>query len=314
MVKRFSHLGQVHIGLYGAVMGLAGLGLAALAAAPLFPGVFRAPAYFTEPWILLGALALAILIPLYLLKGFSSLKADFTNPMLMGFCGALPVGMSLVAGGLGPYLPAFSQGLWWIAFTLLTAFQVWALARLLSGGLSIGEINPGWLIILVGGIVVPGPGLSLGLAEASRFSFGISATVAPILMALLFHRAIAGPALAEALRPTWFILLVPPSLIYANGLALFPELVFLENLFSFALALGAALLIFACGFPRWPFGPAWWAFTFPLDALAYAAARYAQDHPVPLWRGVCAATLLLATAAVLIVLLRTLRNAASRRA
>jgi len=46
----------------------------------------------------------------------------------------------------------------------------------------------------------------------------------------------------------------------------------------------------------------------------YAAARYAQDHPAPLWRGVCAATLLLATAVVLIVLLRTLRSAASRPA
>ena len=305
---------KIHIGFYGAVMGLAGLGLTARSAASVWPGVLKAPAYFTEPWVLLGAIALAVLLPLYVLKGFASLKEDFTNPMLMGFCGALPVGMSLVAGGLGPYLPAFSQCLWWIAFALLTAFQVWALVRLLSGGFSIGEINPGWLIILVGGIVLPGPGLSLGLAEASRFSFGISATAAPVLLALLLYRAITGPALPEALRPTWFILLVPPSLIYANGLALFPEAIFLESLFYFALALAAALLIYARGFASWPFGPPWWAFTFPLDALAYAAARHAQEHPTPLWRAVCAATLLLATLVVLIVLLRTFRSAASRQA
>src|SRR6185295_13456886 len=143
-------LRHVHVGMYGAVMGLAGLGLTARAAASVWPGVFRAPAYFTEPWVLLGAATLAVLIPLYLMKGLASLKEDFTNPMLMGFCGALPVGMSLVAGGLGPYLPAFSHGLWWVAFALLTACQVWALIRLLSGGLAIGDINPGWLIILVG--------------------------------------------------------------------------------------------------------------------------------------------------------------------
>lgn len=305
---------KIHIGFYGAVMGLAGLGLTARSAASVWPGVLRAPAYFTEPWVLLGAIALAVLIPLYVLKGLASLKEDFTNPMLMGFCGALPLGMALVAGGIGPYLPAVAPLLWWAAFALLTAFQVWALVRFLAGGLSIGEINPGWLIILVGGIVIPGPGVSLGLVDPSRFSFGVSATAAPILMALLFYRAIAGPALPEGLRPTWFILLVPPSLIYANGLALFPEMIFLENLFYFALALVAALLVVSRSFLRWPFGPPWWAFTFPLDALAYAAARFAQDHPTPLWRGVCAATLLLATAAVLIVLLRTLRNAASRRA
>lgn len=305
---------KIHIGFYGAVMGLAGLGLTARSAASVWPGVLRAPAYFTEPWVLLGAVALAVLIPLYVLKGLASLKEDFTDPMLMGFCGALPLGMALVAGGIGPYLPAVAPLLWWAAFALLTAFQVWALVRFLAGGLSIGEINPGWLIILVGGIVIPGPGVSLGLVDASRFSFGVSATAAPILMALLFYRAIAGPALPEGLRPTWFILLVPPSLIYANGLALFPEVTFLENLFYFALALVAALLVVSRSFLRWPFGPPWWAFTFPLDALAYAAARFAQDHPTPLWRGVCAATLLLATAAVVLVLSRTLRSAASRRA
>lgn len=310
-------LKDVHVGMYGAVMGLAGLGLTARVAASVWPGVFRAPAYFTEPWVLLGALALAILVPLYLVKLFANaaaVKADFTNPMLLGFCGALPVGMSLVAGGLGPYLPAFSQMLWWAAFVLLSVLQVWALLRLLSGGIELGQINAGWLIILVGGIVLPGPGLSLGLVEASRFTFGVSATAAPILMTLLFYRVIAGPPLPEALRPSWFILLVPPSLIYANGIALYPELGFLEMLFPFALALAAALFAVSRGLARWPFGPAWWAFTFPLDALAYAAARYAQDHPVPLWRGVCAATLLLATFFVALVLWRTLRSAASPRA
>jgi len=136
--------------------------------------------------------------------------------------------------------------------------------------------------------------------------------VAPLVMAILFYRAIAGPPLPDALRPTWFILLVPPSLIYANGLALYPQLGFLETLYFFALALAAALLLVSRRFLRWPFGPPWWAFTFPLDALAYAAARYAQDHPTPLWRALCAATLLLATFYVALVLVRTLRSAASQ--
>ena len=53
------NLKQLHIGFYGAVMGLAGLGLTARAAAPLFPGAIRAPAYFTEVWVALGAAGLA---------------------------------------------------------------------------------------------------------------------------------------------------------------------------------------------------------------------------------------------------------------
>jgi tellurite resistance protein len=304
------------IGFYGAVMGLAGLGLTARAAAPVFPGVVRAPAYFTEVWVVLGALALLILLPAYLLKLLkypAAVREDFTNPLQLGFCGALPVGLSLVAGGLAPYSMQLGNVLWWAAFALLLAFQVWALVRCLSGGIELAQVNAGWLIMFVGGIVLPGPGLALGHAEAARFSFGVSTVAAAVLMPLLFYRAFAAAPLPEVLRPSWFILLVPPSLIYANGIALFPDGGFLELLFPFGLVLTLALLVYARSFWRWRFGPPWWAFTFPLDALAYAAARYAQDHPSALWKGVAGAALALATLFVVLVLWRTLRSAASRR-
>jgi tellurite resistance protein len=278
--------------------------------------VVRAPAYFTEVWVALGALALLILLPAYLLKAVRYPKAareDFTNPVQIGFCGALPVGMSLVAGGVAPYSPDLGNALWWISFALMLAFQAWALVRWLSGGIELAQVNAGWLIIMVGGIVLPGPGIALGHVEASRFIFGISAAATPLLMALLFYRAVLGPPLPEVLRPSWFILLVPPSLVYANGVALYAGLSFLENLFFFSLVLAAALLVYARNLLRWQFGIPWWAFTFPLDALAYAAARYAQDHPSALWRGVAAVALALATLFVLLVLWRTLRSAASPR-
>ena len=309
-------LASLPIGFYGAVMGLVGLGLTARAAAPLFPGVIRAPAYFTELWVALGLIAFLLLVPAYVLKLFKhpqAVREEFTNPVQLGFCGALPVGMSLVAGGLAPYLPSLGIILWWIAFGMLLAFQAWALLRLLSGGMALDQLNAGWLIILVGGIVLPGPGISLGLVEASRVSFGVSAVAAPILFALLFYRAAFGAPLPEVLRPSWFILLVPPSLVYVNGTALY-ELGFLQNLYYFGLVLAVALLVYARGFLRWPFAPTWWAFTFPLDALAYAAARYAQEHREPVWLGVAAVTLALATLFVAICLWRTLRSAVAPRA
>jgi tellurite resistance protein len=298
-------------------MGLAGLGLSARVAAPVLPGYVRAPAYFTEPWVAAGALLFAVLLPLYVVKALrfpDAVKAEFWSPVTLGFCGALPVGMALVAGGIGPYAPAAGSALWWASFILLLAFQVFALYRFLCGGIELAQVNAGWLIVMIGGIVLPGPGIALGLIEPARFSFGVSAAAAPILMALLFYRAVIGPPLPEPLRPSWFILLVPPSLVYANGVALYEGAYFLENLYFFGLALGVALLVYARAFLKWSFALSWWAFTFPLDALAYAAARYAQDHPAPLWRGLAAATLALATFSVLVVLWRTLRNAASRRA
>jgi tellurite resistance protein len=315
------NLRNIHVGEYGAVMGVAGLALTARAAAPLFPGVFRAPAYFTEPWVLIALVLALVLVVAYaakLVRTPQAVKEDFTNPGLLGFCGALPVGLTLLAGGIGPYAPGFARGVWWLGCGLLVLCQVWALSRLLGGSMEFTKFNAGWLIVMVGGIVVPGPGIALGEAEAARAFFGVSATVAPLLMALLLYRAAALTPLPEALRPTWFILLVPPSLIYANGSALYNGFEPLENLFYFDVVLALALFFYARGLLRWPFGPAWWAFTFPLDALAYAAVHFAQGHPGAVWRTIAGAALLLATLFVSVVLLRSLaailRSASSRPA
>src|SRR3954470_7768617 len=118
-------LRDLHVGMYGAVMGLVGLGLTARAAAPLFPGVFRAPAYFTELWAGLGMIAFLFLAFAYLgkiLVNPEGAKQEFLNPAALGFCGTLPVGMSLVAGALAPYAPALASELWWASVALFAAF------------------------------------------------------------------------------------------------------------------------------------------------------------------------------------------------
>lgn len=296
-------------GLFGSVMGLCGLVLTARAAATALPGTVRAPAYFTEPWGLLGTIAFALLLPAYIIKWIrypADARAEFVDPTRIGWCAALPVGMTLLAGAISPYLTTFADALWCTAVALLAAYQVLGFARLLQGGIDLAQINGSWMILFIGGIVVPGGGLALGHEEISRTLFGLSTAATPFIMGLIFYRAVTGPPLAEAARPGWFIFIVPPSLIYAHGLTFYGELTFLENLFFFATLLAVALLVYARGFLRWPFSATWWAFTFPLDAYAYAAARYAQSHSTPLWKGVAAVALAAATLAVTLVLVRTL--------
>jgi tellurite resistance protein len=108
---------------------------------------------------------------------------------------------------------------------------------------------------------------------------------------------------------------VPPALIYLNGGALAggPAGMPLEALFLCGLPLAAALLIASRGLRRWPFGPPWWAFTFPLDAMAAAAVRFAQEHPEAGWRALAAALLVLAGIFVTWVLSKTLLATASKK-
>jgi tellurite resistance protein len=300
-------LGSLPIGLYGAVMGLAGLGLAARAAAPLFPGVFRAPAYFSEPWIALALLVFVVLVFLYsskILFEREAVKAEFTNPAQMGFCAALPVGMTILAAGLAPYLPAIADVLWWTGVALLVAFQAWGFYRLIFTPIALAQVNAGWLILFVGGIVAPAAGVVLGHAKVSTALFAFSAALSVLLVGLLLVRMFAAPPLPEPLRPSWFILLVPPSLVSAFGPALL-GVPALEYLFFVSIAFLAGVLFYLRRLPHWPFTPAWWSMTFPLDAFALSAARYAQAHPAPVWKALAGAGLVLATAAVALVLLRS---------
>lgn len=308
-------LRSLPIGLYGAVMGLAGLGLAARAAAPLFPGVFRAPAYFTEPWIALAVLVFLFLLVSYSMKiglHFDEVRSEFTNPAQMGFCAALPVGMTILAAGLAPYLPGVADALWWTGVVLLVAFQAWGFYRLIFTRIALAQVNAGWLILFVGGIVAPAAGIVLGHAKVSTALFTFSAALSVLLVGLLLVRMLAAPPLPEPLRPSWFILLVPTSLISAFGPAIL-GLPALEHLYFLSIAFLAGALVYLRRLAHWPFTPAWWSMTFPLDAFALSAARYAQTHPAPLWKALAGAGLVLATAAVALVLLRSVLQALRTR-
>jgi tellurite resistance protein len=303
------------IGMYGAVMGLVGLGLAARAAAPLFPGVFRAPAYFTELWVALGLMAFLVLFPLYLVKILrypDAARADFTNPVSMGFCAAFPVGMLILSAGLAPYARDIANAMWWIAAILLVTYQLWGLWRIFTTRIALAQVNAGWLILFVGGIVAPNGGVALGNTAMSSVLFTVSAIASVPLLAVLVLRLARGPSLPEPLRPTWFILLVPPSLVSVHGSSLLGITV-LEELFLAALPVLAVLLYYARNLPRWPFSAAWWAMTFPLDAFAFAAVRYAQTHEAPAWRVLAGVGMVLATGAVALVLLRSAAQALRRR-
>lgn len=288
------------LGLYGMVMGLTGLGLAWRTAG--------APAWAAEPWIVLGVAVLALLLALHLAKlvGHRDLVvAELRNAALLGFCGALPVAMSLAAAGLGPHAAAPAAVLWWTAYVLHLAFMAGGVARWLRG-MALAEFNTGWIILMVGGIVVPVGGLPLGYEDAARWLFAASVALAPVLMGLAAWRAASPPPLPAAARPTWFVLLAPPMLLYINGPAVWAPSPWLDAAYYGGMALALWLLYYARRFWRWPFSPGWWSFTFPLDAVAVASLRYAEAHPAPLWRGVAWTALALATAAVLLVAARTL--------
>jgi tellurite resistance protein len=142
----------------------------------------------------------------------------------------------------------------------------------------------------------------------ARFMYGAAIIAVPFVVGMIFFRIVAGPPLPDALKPTCFILLVPGGLLYANYPSMSGEvpLYALAGTFYCGVVLLAGLLVFARKCFAWPFGPAWWAFTFPLDAMAVGAVQHARRTEGPGWQVLTAALLFLATVAVTVVLVRTL--------
>ncbi|MEO7404933.1 MAG: hypothetical protein ABIU95_14800 [Burkholderiales bacterium] len=293
--------------MFGAAMGLCGLALVTRAA----HDVLAVPAWLGELWAWIGIVVYAILLGGYLRKLVEhpdAVRAELANPATLGFFGTITIATALAAGCLGPYAPDAARVLWWIGAIGMIVVQVYAMSRWLAGGIELGQVNTGWMIAFIGPVPVAVPGLLSGELEAARVLFGLSAMATPLIVGLVLHRTILGPPMPDAIKPTTFILLVPVALIYAYAPRLWGVApgAFLDSLFLFDLVMTAALLLYARRAFRWPFGPAWWAFTFPLDAVAVAGLAFAQFHPTPIGLAIAWALWGLATVVVLVVLVRTL--------
>jgi len=299
-------------GLFGAPMGLIGLGLVLREAAHFWP----VPSLMAEFWVWVGTLVFLALTVCYVLKWLrfrAAAQAELADPLRMCFVSALPVAGGLVAGGLLPYVPMVADGLWWLCVVLFLALQILGLARWFSG-VELAHIHGGWMIMLLAGLVFPISGLPLQHIDMTRFMYGTAIIAAPFVVGFIVYRMVAGPQLPDPLKPTIFIILVPGGLLYANYPIVSSEvpLFALAATFYCALTVLAALIVFARNCHRWPFGPPWWAFTFPLDSMAAGGMRHlrvlqALGGPVnPVWNVLALGLLALAFAVVSIVSVRAI--------
>lgn len=298
--------------LFGAPMGLVGLGLVLREA-----GHFWAvPGWLAEFWIVLGTAAFCVFLACYALKWLrhaADAKAEFGDPLRMCFISAAPVGGSLVAGGLFPYAPELAHVLWWVSAVAFLGLQVWGVSRWL-GGIELAQIHGGWMIMLLAGLVFPISGVPMHHLDMTRFMYGAAIIAAPFVVGFIVFRMTAGPVLPDVLKPTAFILLVPGGLLYANYpiVSAEPPLYVLAATFYCAVTVLAGLLVYARKCFSWPFGPSWWAFTFPLDSMAAGGLRHwrltqalAAGGPVnPAWEILAGALVLLAVAVVSVVTVR----------
>lgn len=196
------------------------------------------------------------------------------------FASAAGIAMMLLATGAAPYHASLAALMWACGLCLHLGLAA-ALAWGFRTRYRLCEITPAWLITLASSVLAPVEGVPAGYAAASQAIWAASLGAYAIVTILIARRLLSGPALHDSLRPTLAILVSPPAVATIGRLSLLQQAADPATLALFCVSLSIAI----CGLPflprlfRPPFAMSWWSATYPLAALAIAAARLSATFP-----------------------------------
>lgn len=303
-----SRLQHVPIGLFAMVLGIAGLGLAwrkahetiGLTALPATVILGLAGALFAGSAILYGAKLARF--PLLV-------KGEIDHPVKGSFFATVSASMVLLGTAAYPAFPGPGFALWAAGAALHLVLTLRIVGRWISHKHDIAHINPAWFIPAVGNIIVPLLGVKLGLHDVSWFFFSIGIVFWVALFVIVLYRLIFHDDLPPKLMPTLVILIAPPAVGYLSYVGLNGGAAdnFARILIHLALFTTLLLASLAPRLARLPFAMSWWAFTFPLDAVSIAALDYGAANPGTIAAFVAPGLLAVSSAAVAVILARTVR-------
>ena len=302
-------LTRLSIASFAWVMGIGGLGNASFAAHK----AFGLPQVIGQALVALAALCFVALLLAHLAKlvlHLDAVREEFGHAVRASFFPAVSVAAIVLSIGLRGWSEPLAQGLWCAGAALHLVLALTLVRRWILQPQDESVMTPAWFIPVVGNILVPVGGVPLGHVEASWFFFSIGLVLWLVFFTLAFHRLLFFASLSERSIPTLFILLAPPSIGlsayfafndgHAGPLA--------DILYSVALFVALLLASMAREITHGPFFMSWWAMTFPLDGWAGACIGYYRARPGPFTAGVAVVALVAATAMLLWVLARTLRQ------
>jgi tellurite resistance protein len=272
MNEGLNRLKNFPITLFATIMGLAGLGIAFdrfdhLTGSRLYAGKYII--YATFAWF-------CFVSSVYLLKLVrypSEIIGEFKHPVRINFFPAISISMLLLSAGLYGYMPNVAIVLCYMGAVLQIVFTYAIIYIWFYKDIKLQTMNPSWFIPVVGTIVVPVAGKGILPDDVLWFFFSIGIILWPILYTLLKYRLIFHEPLPMKLLPTKFIFIAPPAVAFIAYFKLTGSLdPFSRILYFFALFITLMLFTMFRRFYSVPYFVSWWAYTFPMDAIAIATS------------------------------------------
>lgn len=251
----------------------------------------------------LGLVAAIVAQMIFLLLGLAcivrlqahpnAVAADLRHPVRHAFMATLPISILLLASlgihlfwGTSRTLDTALTFVWCVGSVLEIAATVWVVARWLKstdhGGIQWATFTPVFFMPVVGNVLAPLGGVSLGLEAWATAQFGVGLLLWPVLLTLLFVRTAQAGPLPERMAPMWFITLVPPSIAGLSFLQLDAPLSLVWSMWGIALFFFGLLLTQIQIIRAQAFGLSHWGLSFPLAAFTSLTLRL-SDAPNGAW-------------------------------
>jgi len=292
------------------VMGWCGLSQAWLRATDIFGdsalGLGLVAAFFAL--LVFVLLCLASIVRLHAHP--NAVAADMRHPVRHAFLATLPVSILLLANlgitlfwGTGRTLDMALTFVWCVGSVLEIAATVWVISRWLksteNGGMQWATFTPVFFIPVVGNVLAPLGGVSIGLEAWATAQFGVGLFLWLVLQTLFFVRLGQAGPLPARLTPSLLITVVPPSISGLSLLQLDAPLSMAWMMWGVAAFFLVLALTQISAIREQPFSMGHWGMSFPLGAFTALTLRMTHA-PGGAWLQL-PATLLLAITSLLIL-------------
>lgn len=267
-----SRLKNFPVMMFAIIMGLSGLSLVYM----------KAAAWLGYPQIVADGIAYIDLVLFvvisfaYILKGVKypkAIKGEFNHPIRVNFFAAIAISLLLVSAIMKELHIAGSIYIWYAGAIFEAFMTLYVISFWINKNVEIQHSNPAWLIPIVGNVIVPLGGVGYVDNGVLFYFFTIGIFFWVILLAILINRIIFHNQLAQKFLPTMFILLAPPAVGMVSYIKIGNDFdVFAQGLYNIAFFFSLLLIFMVRNFMNLKFFISWWAFTFPVAAMAIASS------------------------------------------
>ncbi|XP_054782133.1 S-type anion channel SLAH1-like [Prosopis cineraria] len=240
--------------------------------------------------ILLWSVALATLVTLSILYTlrcffhFDKVRKEFLDPVGVNYL-FVPWISGLFLLQSSPHIPPTTvhyQVFWLVLVVPVVVLDVKIYGQWFTKGKRLLSIaaNPTSLLSVIGNLVGAQAAARMGWRESGLCIFSLGMAHYLVLFVTLYQRLAGDNSLPAMLRPVFFLFFAAPSVASLSWHSIsgkfddFSKMLFFLSLFLF-MSLVSRPLLFKKAMKK--FSVAWWAYSFPVTALALASAQYAHE-------------------------------------